>query len=524
MKKYLYIILTLISTAVIYADFSFSTLRDEESRYLEMTGVKDITLENFHTEDFTDINGFSIIDPEIFISYNTAYGYGYNDRVAHQGKGFNTSIITGLSFNSKYIKLRLAPEVFLSQNDDFDIVDSFYTTPAANATSFNDLEHSSGYGDYWKVFDNLQRYGEDPFYLLSLGQSMLSINLFNTELKIGTENIVTGYAKRHSFLLSNHAEGFPHIDLGTDKSLKIPYLGDVDVKMMWGRLEESEFFDEDDTNDFAWISGMFAEYSPFFAENLSFGFNHLYTKPLSDWEALDLLTGIPYVDNSNSTVDLKDMMISLAFRWVFPEANTEIYGEWARNDNFKGLFDILAYPEHTQGYTIGFSSIVTTFSDQSELQFSSEYSNAMQQRTMEVRAAGPWYRHAWAGWAPGYTNQGEVLGLAIGPGSESLWLELKWLWKNKGFFAFTAERIVIDKDFTYYLMENQEAWYNAGLIPSDDYFNVPFYVNLGLSWFFPIDDYNIYFNFLNNIGYDRNFIEMDHDYNIHFELGFSLDL
>lgn len=508
MNKCLYILLCLLTTSLLFADFSFSTIRNEESRYLEMTGQKDIVLENFHTDSLDSKSGFSILDPEVFISYNTSYAYGYNDRVAHQGKGFNTSIIVGLSYVSDYFNLRLTPELFLSQNSDFDIIETSY---------------SSGYGDYWKRFDNLQRYGEDPFYLISAGQSMISLNAFNTEVRVSSENITTGYAKRHSFLLSDHANGFPHIDIGTDRSLSIPYLGDVDVKLLWGRLEESEFFDEDDTNDYAWISGMFVEYSPFFQKNLSFGFNHLYTKPLSAWETMDLFTGIPFVDRSNSNVDLKDMMISVAFRWVFPKSNMELYGEWARNDNFKALFDILAYPEHTQGYTMGFSSILTFFPDRSQLQLSSEYSNSMLQRTSQYRPSYTWYRHEVVGWTQGYTNSGEVLGLAIGPGAESLWLEFKWLWQNSGFFAFTAERIVIDKDYTYYLRDNQEEWYEEGLIPSDDYYNVPFYINLGLSWYIPVNGYNIYFNFLNNIGYDKNFIEMNHEYNVHFELGFSYD-
>lgn len=508
-KKSLYILIYLLTSSVLYADFSFSTLRNEDRRYREIMGYDDIILKNFYTDELIQVHGFSIIDPEVFISYNTTYAYGYNDRVAHQGKGFNISIITGLTYVSENIKVRIAPELFFSQNSDFDIVETPY---------------SSGFGDYWTEFDNLQRYGSDSFYLLSAGQSMISLDFYNMKLKAGSENIVTGYAKRHSFLLSGHADGFPHIDFGTDNSLSIPYFGDVDVKMMWGRLEESEFFDTDDTNNYAWISGMFAEYSPFFAKNLSIGFNHLYTKPLNDWEYMDLFTGIPFVDNSNSGVDLKDMMISVAFRWVFPESNMELYGEWARNDNFKGLFDILAYPEHTQGYTIGFSTILANFPDDSNLQLSSEYSNSMQQRTLEVRPAGPWYRHAWAGWTQGYTNSGEVLGLAIGPGAESLWLEFKWIRDSGAFFAFTAERIVIDKDYTYYLRDNQDVWYEEGLIPSNDYYNVPFYVNLGLSCLIPVNDYDIYFNFLNNIGYDKNFIEMNHDYNVHFELGLSLDL
>ena len=46
-----------------------------------------------------------------------------------------------------------------------------------------------------------------------------------------------------------------------------------------------------------------------------------------------------------------------------------------------------------------------------------------------IRNAGSWYEHSWV--YDGYTNKGEVLGSAIGPGSNSHYFSLNRI-RNKG--------------------------------------------------------------------------------------------
>lgn len=513
MKKLFIISLLLINISFIYADFSFQSILDDYYRFEEISGLKPYTLSNFTTEElvteeFNYWDSFSfnknilenkdyaiyITMPQFFMSYNHDYAYGGSDRVAFQGKGFNLSMITGIKYISETISIKLNPEIFLSQNSDFDIVETTY---------------SSGYGDYWTIFDNLQRYGDDPFYLLSLGQSVIRVNLFNLSLGIGTENITTSFNKKNSFLLSDNANGFPHIDFGTDEDISIKYLGDIEAKMMWGVISESEYFDEDDSNDDAWISGMFVGYTPSFMPNLKLGANHLYTTPLSGWDIGDMVNGIPGVDwaNTPAAEDDNDMMVSLSFRWIFPESNFEVYGEWARNDNFTNFLQLYGFPELSAGFTLGFSSILGHIINNYPIQLSCEYTNSTRSES-DLSPPGPWYRHAFGGWTQGYTNGGQILGLDIGPGAESLWLELKLI-TEKSSYALSVERQVYDKDYYYEYLESE------GLA-------LPMYFNIGIDGFHKLDDFAIYWEILDTLNYNRNYISMNHSNNVHVELGISL--
>ncbi|MGL1890177.1 MAG: capsule assembly Wzi family protein [Spirochaetaceae bacterium] len=521
MRKYFLYILILFRLTLIHADFSFQSIIDDYYRFEEISGLKDISSKNYNIEElviqeFNYLDPFSfnkevfntdnisilLTSPQVFMSYNFLSPFGNNDRVAFQGKGFNSSVITGFKFVSDIFSIKFNPEVFFSQNLDYDIIPT---------------EFSSGYGDYWTIFDNLQRHGDDPFYYLSLGQSALKFNLFNTTLSIGTENIETAFNRRNSFLLSNHADGFPHIDLGTQNDVKIKYFGDIEAKMMWGVITESEYFDDDPDNDDAWISGLFMGYTPAFMPNLKLGFNHLYTTPMSEWGSNDLIAGIPGVDwvNTPAAEGDNDMMVSLAFRWVFPESGFELYGEWARNDNFTNFKQLYNFPEHTQAYTVGFSKILGHPTKNSSLQFSSEYSDARRQRTVVLSPAGPWYRHAFGGWTQGYTNGGQIIGASIGPGGENLWLEIK-LTTEKAIYAITGERFVLDKDWYYMIKENGTGDLTGEEVGQSSEFN------WGFSALHIFEDFALYSNLTYNLNFDENFVNMDHVNNFHLELGIAL--
>ncbi len=219
-------------------------------------------------------------------------------------------------------------------------------------------------------------------------------------------------------------------------------------------LEESEFYDMDSSNNYGWISGTYIAFSPAFFSNFTIGFNHQYYKPLSEWKVYDLGKGFPFVDRSNPTGDNKDMMMSIPFYWVFPTVGFEVYGEWARNDNFGGLEDLYNSPEHTHGFTLGFNQILREWSA-NLLQLSVEFTSLGQERTREVRAAGPWYRHGWSGWTQGYTYKGQLLGAAIGPGSDSQWMQVSW-YHPKGRWALSVQRVAHDKDYYYSIEDEQD--------------------------------------------------------------------
>ena len=347
MKKF--IITNFVFLLCIFSVFSEVSFREVYNGYYRMMtvlGINDPGQINFHaksTEKNTIINegiwkgiekenllgGNAPVRlcfeyPELFLTANTARNWGGNDGSFWQGRGINSIFSFGMELSGNFFSLNLSPEVWFSQNLDYEIIGTV---------------SSNGYGDYWTVFDNLQRQGENYIYNFSWGQS--GVHIFYKDLGIGftTENIVLGPSKFNNILLSDNAEGFPHFDFGTMNKISVGNLGYGEFKMIWGFLKESEFFDIDSSNDYGWISGSYLSFTPAIMPYLSLGFNHQYYKPLSDWDTWDLIRGIPFVDRSNSGTDTKDMMISITFDFLFPAVGFELYGEWARNDNFKDIQD-----------------------------------------------------------------------------------------------------------------------------------------------------------------------------------------
>ncbi len=499
-------VLCFVAIFRISADMSFETMLDSYKRYVALSEYEEPDSLNYHsysTDNFDSAirigpwkgkfdrttGNVQIIYPELFVSWNSTRNWGGNDGNLWQGRGVNYIARGGVEYTGTHYSFRFYPEIWGSENLDYDIV----------TTSF-----SSGYGDYWTVFDNLQRYGDLPYSDFSWGQSDIRFFLGDFTLGLSNENIRLGPGQMNNIILSDNAGGFPHFDFGTRGKINLGEFGSGEFRVIWGLLKESEFFDNDYSNDYGWISGSYMAVSPSLIPGFTLGFNYQYYKPLSGWDEWDLVRAVPFLDRSNSPTDLKDMMISIPFSWSFPEVGFEVYGEWARNDNFGGIRDLFKYPEHTQGYTFGINQVLRKEKDNLVI-LSVEFTNLKQERTYEIRAAGPWYRHAWAGWAQGYTNNGQVLGAEIGPGSDSQWAKLTWI-THKGSTGFFMQRIALDKDYFYTAVKSEDV--------------EPFIeFNTGVEKLVFINNFDIYgraifVSFLNN-----NFKDMDDLFNIHFEFG-----
>lgn len=445
-----------------------------------------------YNSDYSQNRDFRIkmLPVSLWSSVNTDKPWGGNDGALWQGRGLNSQVSAGLELGTDFFLLKLNPIAWASQNLDFEII---------NTTS------SSGYGDYWTVFDNLQRYGQELYWDFSYGESALRFTYKNMTLGFSNESVIIGPGQKNNIILSNNADGFPHFDLGTLSKIDLGKFAEFEFRWLWGFLKESEFFDEDAANDYAWFSGFYASLTPKFFNSFSCGFNYQYYKPLSTWDAYDLLRGIPLLDFSNSATDYKDMMVSLTFQCLFPEVGFELYGEWGRNDNFAATDDLFNSPEHTQAYTVGVNQVL--FKNGSNVLFLSlELTNIAQERTAYVRAAGPWYRHSWAGWSQGYTNKGQLLGAAIGPGSGSQWARITWI-DESGLISFSAQRISHDKDYYYAIA--------ASVVDSDCFSEF----NMALEKVFFLNNVQLYGQLAFIHLWNNNFKYMNNLNNVHLEFG-----
>lgn len=516
-KLFVLLIYILMLSGLVYAEMSFNSIILDYGRTMQLLGKTDVNSLNYHTyssdlrfdkiesgpwkdikikDSFDKTSQFSIniLSPEVWTSWNSTSAWGGNDGSLWQGKGFNSVLSGGFEINNPYFSIRFLPEIWGAQNLNIDII---------NGSS------NSEYGDYWTVFDNLQRYGDEFYYDFSWGQSDLRFYWRSLTVGFSTESIILGPGQVTNIILSNNAGGFPHFDMGTSEKINIGNLGDFEIRAIWGFLEESSFFDDNPSNNYGWISGTYIAWSPSFMENFTLGFNHQYYKPLSDWDSWDIVRGIPFLDRSNSPTDTKDMMMSVPFSWIFPTVGFEFYGEWARNDNFGNFEDLFKSPEHTQAFTIGINQVIRHWDD-NIIQLSLEFSTIEQERTREVRAAGPWYRHGWAGWTQGYTNNGQLLGASIGPGSNSQWGKLSLI-NPKGKTSVFMQRIAFDKDYYYTIAADEDTDYFAEF-------------NCGVEHLVFFNKFDLYGTLIYTLDINTNYISNNEKQNIHFELGLKYHL
>src|SRR5699024_10219580 len=118
---------------------------------------------------------------------------------------------------------------------------AFRETAAAGHSPYNYPERPTG-------IDWPQRFGDNSVRSNELGQSYVRFDAYGLAAGVSTENLWWGPAQRYPILMSNTAPGFPHIFAGTGRPLDI-YIGKLELEAIWGRLSESDYFDNDPDND-----------------------------------------------------------------------------------------------------------------------------------------------------------------------------------------------------------------------------------------------------------------------------------
>jgi hypothetical protein len=388
---------------------------------------------------------YRIYGPRLFTSYNTKTPYGQNDSTLWQGRGFNLFLNTGARFELYGLELTFLPNFAFSQNKEFDLIPPAYSNGKA-----------ATYGDYGNFgptkLDVPQRFGEDPYHEFSWGDSEIRYTWEAFTIGFGTQQIWLGPARINPILLSNNAPPFPKLDIGIRKraiTLFDVYVGDIETRFFWGRLKESDFFDDDDTNDYNLLTGFVLSYSPSFIEGFTVGVNRLM---LSKWDSYDsrgLSALLSPMMSTSSGQDERDQRASLVFDYLFTSVSFEIYFEWALNDYTPNRDWLIRYPFHTQAYTFGTRKGFSFLDNNIRGEVLLEITNLESTRDYEFI---PWpttfYGHHVI--TQGHTNRGQWLGAGMGTGGNSQYLGVRFFY-NKGYCNIFIQRENINNDYLWFL-------------------------------------------------------------------------
>lgn len=393
----------------------------------------------------------SLVMPELRVTWNSSIPYSLNDGGMWAGRGLSTSLMGGIAYERRYmtamIRAVLAPALHYSQNLPFQTFPS--TTPGRS-------QYSNPFHGIGASLDLPHRFGDRHLLAVEPGRSGLSITTPRVTAGVTADNEWWGPAIRNTLIMSSNARGIPRMYVGTPKPVRTR-IGAVQAKLIAGTLTESFFFDANTGNDYRALSGLRLQLTPAFDSTLTFGFARVVytTIPLSLsgtlTHAFDVFTRWEYITSVADTLpngrstQQSDQIMSVFARWIFPEAGFEVYGEWARMDLPRTGTELLVAGHHTGGYTLGFQWAQPR-RKRDYLRLQSEITYLEQSRVFPDRPPPDFY--SGRATSQGYTNRGQVVGAAIGPGASSQFIAIDYLapsWQSGWFVG----RVRWDNDALY---------------------------------------------------------------------------
>jgi hypothetical protein len=377
----------------------------------------------------------ALIAPEFFATNNSALPFSINDGAVWAGVGTSSRTITGFRVEAGPLKLIVAPEFLNIENKYFRLRDTarFYSPPIIPE------RQGGGFVFPWYIapysIDLPLRMGAKPIHRIDAGQSTAMLTARGASFGVSNENQWWGPGIRNAIVLSDNAAGFPHLFIRTARPWRNRF-GSVEARLIVGGLTESKWFDTTQANNLRSLSAFAFTFRPNFQKNLVVGgARSVFATNKGGWDRIPgrlfdafAATGRPNnrpLADSSLTPGGRDQIYSLFGRWVFPDDGFETYVEWARTEWPLSLRDLLVAPNHTQGYTVGLQWTRPTTWRDARVRLQGEVTSLEQSATFRDRPLGSYYTSRRV--IQGYTQLGEPLGAAIGPGASSQWLAADYL-------------------------------------------------------------------------------------------------
>jgi hypothetical protein len=380
---------------------------------------------------------FKILPITLLTQYTTDHPYSMNDGAMIPSKGFQMYTSAGVYAKIGPLTIQLQPEYVRAANLPFE--------------AFPKEHPDYVWTEYYKLHSRIdlpERFGDVPYSRFSLGQSSVRLNAGPVSVGISNENLWWGPGFRNSLLMTNTAPGFKHLSVNTTRPIKT-FLGSFEGQLVAGRLDASgyEITVPDSTNpgfvdyyttpkrdDWRYFNGVVATWQPKWVPGLFIGASRAFEVYRVDLSTrltnyLPVILPLSKVGTGNDSTGETDynQLASLFMRWIWPKAHAEIYFEYGRDDHAWNFRDFFLEPEHSSAWVAGFRKMIPVGAAKGQfIDVAMELSHLENPQTSALfRSSGPWYLHS--GIRQGYTQQGQLLGAGIGPGSNMQTLEVSWV-------------------------------------------------------------------------------------------------
>lgn len=372
----------------------------------------------------------ALLPAELLVVGNSAYPRDWNDGVLWGGRGLNMALTAGAELRLGPLTIAAAPILAWHTNRAFDM------------QTVSDTTRSAFSHPWWGTIDAPRRFGGAQYTVIDAGPSYARVDARGLAVGISNENIIWGPAQRNPLLLSATAPGFPHVFLETSRPIDI-YIGNAELQLFWGRLEESEYFDSEPDNDVRVMAGLLVALQPRPLPGLSIGAGRLQS--LTYWPELSLSDAFlnPYrgVTGNPGGRQGDNQLITAFFRWA--ASDLEVYGEWAREDHWGPTSGLLRNLDASHAWTVGLARLLRHGDAAWRVTAEVTHLSDALPILLHTRQVVPFYSNGSV--IQGHTHRGQMLGAPIGTGGQAQFLGIDHIGRF-GMTTLSIERARYEDD------------------------------------------------------------------------------
>ena len=392
---------------------------------------------------------------------NSDLPISFNDGNLYPASGWQERYSYGVNLKLLIFDINYQPEKLTVQN----IRQEYY---AGNTLDGNFM--FKYFGMIANQIDNFRQFGYEPIEETTLGQSRAGLKTKYIAAGISNENMWWGPGKRNSLVFTNNATGFKHYYLKSVEPIKT-YIGNFEFSGVVGKLEPTKYTDIDQSLldicqpckvfknlDEREIDGITINFQPKLVPGFYIGY--AYSRQF-------------YRHSTNSSGDTvnffskeipKQEIGSFFFRFSMPEDHAEFYGEMGMPGEAPWPWKFFKQ-RMRPAFVFGATKLVPLKLFDSYLSLNVEFTQLQLMNPRDILYEG----YPWVGGKPnswylstivkqGWSNNGQLMGASIGPGSNNQSISLSW---NKGYnkIGIFLARTVFNNDFYYSVYYNPLAQY-----------------------------------------------------------------
>jgi hypothetical protein len=392
---------------------------------------------------------------------NSLQPISFNDGNMYPARGWQERYSYGVNLKLLIFDINYQPEKLTVQN----LTQEYYRGNTGDGNFMFKY-----FGMVANNIDNFRQFGFDRIEETTLGQSRAGIKFKYIAAGVSNENIWWGPGKRNSLVFTNNASGFQHYYLKTVEPIKT-YIGSFELAGIVGKLEPTKYFDIDQglldicqpckvfkNLDEREVDGITINYHPKWIPNFYIGY--AYSRQFYRNATNEFGDTVNFFSKNLP----KQEIGSLFFRFAMPEDHAEFYGEMGLPNESPWPWKF--FKERMRpAFVFGATKLVPLKLFNSYLSLNVEFTQLQLMNPRDILYEGypfgggkpySWYLSTIV--KQGWSNNGQLMGSSIGPGSNNQSISLSW---NKGYnkIGVFLERTVYNNDFYYSVYYNPLAQY-----------------------------------------------------------------